>query len=195
ADAAGARIQKVAGLEVLEYAVNAKTDHHPIRQRLDVDIAGAPADRSRHQLPHEDVDLRLRRLDRVLALRRDDRLLGQDFQFFAGYVLGFFVVEPAERAANRFVRGGDDGDGLFGGAGEIFDERPLRRVVHADRERLSGQRNRQDVVPPRVGGVDDPGEPTVDAHAIEVDVRDVQLRRQRLAHAGIVDVAQSDENL
>ena len=72
------RAQEIARLQVFEHAVDAKTNLQPVGQHLDVDIARAPPDRGRHQLPDQDVDLGVDRLDGVLALIRVAGLFGQD---------------------------------------------------------------------------------------------------------------------
>src|SRR5262249_11311630 len=114
ARAAVARLEQIAALEVLENTVDAKSDLQAIRKHLDVDVARPPADGRGYQLSHQDVHLRVRRLDRVLARGSGRLFLGQDLQRFTGCRLGALFVETDQRAADRIVRRGDNGDGPLG---------------------------------------------------------------------------------
>jgi len=93
------------------------------------------------------------------------------------------------------LRGGHDGDDLAARTGQLFDNGELRRVVHAHRQHLAGDGDRQHRVAARVVAVDEPGQRAIDRHPIEHDVRDAELRRQRLPHRGIVDIAKLDDDL
>ena len=93
------------------------------------------------------------------------------------------------------MRCGHHGDDTARRAIQVLDRGALGRIVHADRQRLAGRRNRDDGVSSSVVAVDDLAQPSIERHSLEVEVWNLQLNRQRLAHAGVVDIAKFDQHL